>query len=654
MSSDAEISQLEKILDDADNMYYNFGDSDLSDEEYDNMRDRLYALDKKNKRFKDGKNQRSSVGAKVTKKKEKEQWKKVTHNYKMGSQAKITDKEGLLKWAEQHSDSPRWLVQDKLDGISIRLEYKNGKLVEAVTRGDGSEGEDILRNVLKMEGVPASVSVDRDLTVRGEIILLKSNMEQFPGAKTARNTAAGTAKRLDGSGCDWLNVKVYDVQNWKDFGFKKVSSSLQFLKDNGFDVVKSKIVSKLDEVQERFDEYVDSIREDLDWDIDGLVIKTGLFGDDDWAIPTRSVAYKFPSKRAVTKLVDVVWQDTGGRICPVGHLEPTDVDGVTISKATLNNVEHIKKLGIKIGDTVEISRRNDVIPCIEKVMISASDGKDIVPPEKDDEGYDIVHEKNAEGKELVYLVTTNPNSKSRRVRRIVKWFANHGAKGVASATVEAVIDSGIAYDLPDFYDICINGHDDLMDIEGFGPGTYKIMKQAALKTSQTDVLTFLDALDFNGFGKRTLDSIISTQASSVSIDNFRLQLTTEDLTHINGISSSTQAMIRNELDKNGKVIDEMIERVKIDDWEPVAITSTKINGLVFCITGKLAKSRKEIEDIVKSNGGLIAGVSKNLNYLITNDPTSGSGKNKKVAKLNSEGSDIKLITEQEFIDMVGA
>jgi len=652
MDNKKEIKWLEDTLENADFLYYNFDSSDYTDAEYDALENRLFVLDPSNKRFKDGK--RNIVGAKLPKTKN-DDWEKVLHTYKMGSQVKITDFSGLEKWYNDLvGDIPRLIVQDKLDGISIRLEYKNGKLVEAVTRGDGITGINILRNVLKMDGVPHTIKCDKNVSVRGEIILFKSNFHKFDGAKTLRNCTAGTAKRLDGVGSEWLNIKVYDVQNWKEFGFSKVSSSLEFLEDLGFDVVNYKIVKTIEEVETVFKNYNDTIRDSLNWDIDGLVIKAGLFADDDWAAPKRTIAYKFPSKRAVTKLLDVIWQDSGGRISPVALLEPVIIDGVTISRATLNNIEHIKKLNVKIGDIVEISRRNDVIPCIEKVTLPDINGKCIIPPSHDDEWFPIVHETNASGEQLVYLISTNPNSRSKRVRRILKWFTAHDTKGIASATIESLIDAKIAVDLPDFYDICINGHDKLMLLDGFGKGMFRILKQAGLKTSNTDVVTFLSGMDLNGIGTKIIETICTEHGKELSLDDFiHLTQNTQWLSNISGIGLTTAKHLQNELNKKQTIITEMKTRIVIENWKPVQAKSTKVNGLTFCFTGKMNHGRKELEDAVRANGGIISGVNKSLNYLVTNDPHSGSSKNKKVDSYNTDGGNIIRISEQDLINMIG-
>lgn len=636
----SEIAQLEKILEEADTMYYTFGASEITDAEYDSYIDRLRKLDPKNKRFKGKK-----VGAKEDK---KSGWKKYSHkDHPMGSQSKVNEEDELKKWTDKYK-SPHY-VQEKLDGISNKMIYKDGKLVVAATRGDGEEGEDITANVKKMEGVPNTISDNREIVVRGEIMLYHSNLE-FVGGKNARNSASGTAKRLDGKGVEYLNVQVYDIMNWKELGLKHHGEALKLLKSLGFNVVNTTLCKQVDDIQKTMDEYIATKRGKLDWDIDGLVIKCAMLEDDDWRYPNRSIAYKFPNQNASTKLIDVVWNDTGGRICPVAILEPVIIGGITISKATLNNVNYIKELGVKIGDTVLVSRRNDVIPAIEKVVVSDPNGKDIVPPTEDEEGFPIVHETNADGKELVYLVSTNPNSRSKRQRSILSWFDSHGCKGIAGATVDAIMDAGIAENLPEFYDMCMDGDARLIELDGFGKSTFKTLHQNALKTSKTNLIKFVLGCDVSGVGEKRFTSILEHFNKEMDLEGLVECLDDiKEIGSISGLGSNMAKTIRKAVNDKIDLLKAMAERVEVESWKPGKVNkNSKIAGMSFCFTGKMAHGRSELEKMVKTNNGIIAGVSKKLDYLVTNDPNSGSSKNKKADSLG-----IQKITEQQFLNIVG-
>lgn len=640
-NNEKEIKSLERNLDDWDNLYHTYGDTGVEDDVYDAAKERLKVLDPTNKRF-------QQVGAKIKKSKtEKEHWKSFNHDlWKMGSQNKITTEDGLKKFIDTVPDS-LYAVEHKLDGTSLKLIYENGNLIVGASRGDGETGDDLTRNALKFQGVPSKINDKRTIIVRGEITLYNSNFHLI-GGKNTRNSAAGTAKKLDGVGCEHLTVQVYDIMNWKELGLKTVQEMNDFIVSLGFNLVNTKWCKSVKEIQDYKDQYEKTIRATLDWGIDGLIIKPNTLIVDAWQYPKRSIAYKFASKKAATKLIDVVWRDTGGRFSPTAILEPVDIDGVTVSAATLNNIEHIKKLGIKIGDTVLVSRRNDVIPAIEEVVVSSPTGKDIIPPTHDTEGFPIVHEVNSQGEELVYLVSTNPNSISRKKRQVRAWFNAHDTKGVGDETIESFFENGICKDLPTFYDVGLNGHDDLHTLEGFGAGKFKILNKATLLTSQTTLLKFMDGIDISGFGESRYIKILESIGKETTLDEFIAICSDIDyISKIPSFSDNTAKGLAKGIEGVKEVIKEMVKRVKVDNWHPAKTIASKINGLSFCFTGSMVNDRDILEKSVKAHGGLVAGVSKKLDYLVVSDLSWTSSK---VDKANSLG--IKKITEDEYLKLI--
>jgi DNA ligase (NAD+) len=638
----ADIRKLEKKIDDANELYHTFGDSGLSDAEYDSLLGMLEKLDPKNKRIK-----KKKVGASVATN-SPDKWTKFKHDtFKMGSQSKITTLEGLETWAAKLSGE-EFVIEHKLDGTSIKLIYEKGKLVMGATRGDGDEGEDITSNVLKMNGVPVTIKDPRRIVFRGEILLYKSNLATV-GGKNCRNSAAGAAKKLNGENCQHLNVKIYSVMNWKELGLKTVLDVVRFINTNSLDpVFMNGPFKSLKEIEKFKDEYEKKTRQLLDFDIDGLIIQTNRLEEDDWDYPTRSIAYKFAAGEGVTKLIDVEWRDTGGRIAPRAVLDPIDVGGVTITHATLNNIEHINRLGVKIGDLVVVSRRNDVIPAIEKVSIASATGKPIVAPTHDKDGFPIVHEKNALGEELVHLVSTNPNSRAKIVRSIMSWYRSHGAKGVAGETVEAILDADAATDLPSFYELGLKGSDKLLEVEHFGAGKFKVLKQATLLTSKTNVLTFMNAMDLQGFSDTRFAVILEHYGREMELDEFlQVCCDTSAISAISGFGENTAKSLYNEIKEATPLIKKMSALVEIEKWSPSKKASAKINGLSFCFTGSMSFDREVLEKAVKKHSGIVAGVSKKLDYLVANKGWE-SGKTKKATDLG-----IKRITEQEFMDMIG-
>lgn len=640
-----EIKDIENKILNLDQDYHTFGVSEVSDAEYDALKDRLRTLDPNNKLLK-------KVGHSVekTSKKSKEHWEKVNHtDYKMGSQNKVTEIDGLKKWYSKYNGE-KLLVQHKLDGISNKLHFQDGVLFSAITRGEGDIGEDIKRNVIKMKGIPESIPSSAKHIIRGEIILTKSDLPKI-GGKTLRNSAAGTAKRLDGDGCENLTIKVYSLMNAKELGIKTETEALKLLKSYGFDVVESYVAKNADEVEDIMQSYIKEKRSELDWEIDGLVVKTDTIMDDAWDYPNRSIAYKFPAEEGVTKLIDVIWQDSGGRINPVGILEPVKINGITISRATLNNIQFIKEMGIKINDLVRVSRRNDVIPCIEGVSIAATNGKEIKPPTHDAEGFPIIRAKNSQGEELVYLVSTNPNSLTKKIRQIESWYESLGAKGVAGETIQSILESGLATDLPSFFKLGLNGDIRLVDIEGFGAGKFKILNRATKLTLEVGLLDFLNAMDITGFSEKRFLPILETINKKINVKDFIDWIINNfnEIVNINGFGENTTQALINGLNDKKILIESMLELVKVREWEPTKKdTSTAICGRSFCFTGAMSYERSILELAVKKRSGIVAGVSKKLNFLVTNDPNSGSGKNKKADDLG-----ITKITEKEFLDMIG-
>jgi DNA ligase (NAD+) len=266
----------------------------------------------------------------------------------------------------------KFLISEKLDGISVSLKYENGKLIQALTRGDGNVGEDITRNVKKMKGVLHELNEDFTGHIRGEIVLFHSDWKTHLSDKAnPRNAASGTAKRIDGYKAQHLTVLVYNV-NGKDFDTE--DESFQYMTSLGFKTP-NYFVGTIQDVIDSWQKYMDKTRETLDYDIDGLVISVndrakqfalGFEGNR----PKGTIAFKFEAPEARTILRKVIWQvgDTG-RITPVGEFDPVELLGVTVERASLHNVANITKLGIKIGSTILVSRRNDVIPYIEKVIV---------------------------------------------------------------------------------------------------------------------------------------------------------------------------------------------------------------------------------------------------------------------------------------------
>ncbi len=292
---------------------------------------------------------------------------KMKHLIPMGSQAKCTTKEQLKKFLS--SNGTDYIVEDKCDGISVELIYNKGKFVNAITRGNGTIGDNITSNVSKMKGFPKNVD-NFTGSVRGEILLFKSDKDKyFPDLKNCRNAASGIAKRKDGTNCEYLTIVCYDVRS-NETKFETEDEVISFLKLNNFKTVWSMRLKKANE-DKIFEILSERFSENVEYDIDGIVIKKNVIDYEDQNTnvrPKTNIALKPAYNTAESKIVDIKWNMSNGTLTPVAVFEPVVIDGARITQASLSNVALMEQMCIEIGKRVLVSRRNMVIPHIEKVL----------------------------------------------------------------------------------------------------------------------------------------------------------------------------------------------------------------------------------------------------------------------------------------------
>ena len=359
MSNKTRISELEKEIKKNQELYYN-NKPVISDMEFDALVDELSKLDPENPLL------TTVVGSDHT-----EGFKKVTHNIVMGSQSKANTEPEMNSWIRT-IDPSMVLGSFKMDGNSVCLTYKNGKLVRAASRGDGYTGDDITENVKKMNFVPQKLVDNFTGDVRGEVLLSRKNKKKyFPEFKNCRNGASGVMKHLDGAGCEHLDVVCYDAQYYsktEEFGTQQ--NLVSFLERNGFKAAEYRFFKNLtgkaamDYLKEVFDDF-----DNLEYDIDGIVWKQNSIDMNDMRTnerPKTNIALKPAKVFKETILENIEWQVRNGTLTPVAHFSKIELQGATISKASLCNVKMLETMGLEIGHKILVCRCGMIIPKIVK------------------------------------------------------------------------------------------------------------------------------------------------------------------------------------------------------------------------------------------------------------------------------------------------
>ena len=360
------IQELEDRILAARKAYYNSEVTIMSDAEYDDLEDELRALDPTNEVL-------NEIG-----KDSEDGFPKAKHTILMGSQAKANTVEQVETWLKHFPSSKvEVLVQDKLDGISLELNYTNKNLASAITRGDGYKGDLVTENAKKMDGVPTATEAAFSGAVRGEILLLHSDKEKyFPDMKNCRNAASGIMKHLDGSGCERLTLICYDVQNLDpNDKFETETDKLEFLTANGFNRVQSDYMkldlttdqSRKEAAQMLLDKMTEYTTREKEFDTDGVVVKMLKVDNEDLRTelrPKSQIAIKPARIWHESVLRDIEWNMVNGTLTPVAVYDEVDMEGALCTRATLNNVRYIEDLKLEIGDKISLIRANMVIPRI--------------------------------------------------------------------------------------------------------------------------------------------------------------------------------------------------------------------------------------------------------------------------------------------------
>ncbi len=562
-------------------------------------------------------------------------------------------------------DRVEYVAELKLDGLSMALTYQDGKLVRGVTRGDGEVGEDVTSNIRTIRSVPLRLEAGKlalignpaRFEVRGEVIMTRKAFEQTNAQREAageakfanpRNSAAGSIRQLDPRIVAERQLDMfiyYLLVNGAELPGEH-AQALETLSRMGFKVNPNwRRCPAFDDLLAYIQEW-ETRRDSLDYEIDGIVIKvnnTGLWQELGTTAksPRWAVAYKYPPRQATTRVMDIRAQvGRTGTLTPVADLEPVDVGGVTVSHATLHNMDEIERLGVRMGDTVLVQRAGEVIPQVVKVVTHAEDGRAFEMPKKCPVCGEDVH--RAEGEVAYRCVNTTCPAK---LKESLLYFAGRRAMnidGLGEALVDQLVDKGLVHDVADLYRLT---HSQLADLERMGDKSAQNLLDEINRSKQEELARVIFALGIRFVGERT-GQLLANHFGS--LDKLA-QATTEELVEAEEVGPRVAEAIREffQEKRNREVIEKLRDSGLQFEQKQTRRAEGKLAGKQFVLTGTLPTySRDEAKQMIEENGGRVVGsVSKKTDYVV-----AGADPGSKLEKARALG--VKTLDEEGLLRLL--
>lgn len=672
--------KLRKEIEKHNNLYYNEDNPIISDMEYDKLIRELRDLEESNPDLKveyEIKNSKVGFGNEKSENENvsptekiggiaSEKFSKVRHRVPMLSLSNtynISEIEDFDKRVKKIIDVKKkidYVLELKLDGLSISLIYENGVLKQGITRGDGQIGEDVTENIMEIESVPKKLKEPISLEVRGEVILPISefgriNQEREDEGEDVfanpRNAAAGTIRQLDKSIVKErkLDCYLYYLVNAEEYGMKTHKESIEYIEKLGFKTTKIfELYNDFGKLEKAIDVWKTK-REKLDYETDGLVIKVNEFEHyDELGYTTKSprwaIAYKFPAEQVKTKLYDVTFQvGRTGVVTPVAELEAVNLSGSVVKRASLHNFDEIRRKEIKIGDNVIIEKAAEIIPQVVNVVFEdrKGDEKDIEVPTN----CPICDSELVKEEGQVALKCLNPQC-PEKVKREIAYFVSRDAMnitGLGEKIVEKFIELGKIKTVVDIYSLK-NYAEELENLEKMGKKSVENLINSIEESKKQGFSKVLYALGIPFVGKFNAN-LLTKNYNSIELLK---EKSIEDLLEIKGIGDKVAVAVHTYLnDENNwaKIValKEIGLQFEAEETEEKEIEDNPIKGKSFLATGKLEKyKRNDIKDIILAKGGnYLSGVTKKLDYLI-----AGEKAGSKLSKAEELG--VRVLTEEEF------
>ena len=674
------IEELKKITNYHAKKYYDDDEPEISDFEYDMLMLELRNLEKEFPEFISKDSLTQHVGGNV-----KEGFEKVEHEVPLQSLQDIFDFEELYNFDERVRKSLeketeledgqieffedenkkekelnlKYIVETKIDGLSVSLEYKNGNFVRGATRGNGLVGEDITENLKTIKNIPKKLKEPIDIIVRGEVFIGKNEFEKMneeraeneePLFANARNAAAGSLRQLDSSitASRPLDIFIFNVQKSNSITFKSHIESLQYLEKLGFNVNPVKIeCNSIPEVIKEI-EKIGENREDLSFGIDGAVIKVDnleqreILGTN-YKTPKWAVAYKYPPEQKETILKEIAFQvGRTGAITPMAILEPVKVAGSTISKTTLHNEDFIKEKDLRVGDVVVIQKAGDVIPEVVEVKKEKRTGQEIefkMITKCPVCGADAVRE---EGESAVRCIGIEcPAKQYRNILHFVSREAMN-IKGLGDSIIEELLNRELISNIADLYKLKL---EDIASLKKNGKKFAQNLIDALNESKNNEFYRLINGLGIRHIGVKAAKQLAKKYKNIENLKN----ATYEDLVEIEDMGEIMAKSVFEFFSQTQT--EDLIQKFKeygINMEESTEEgTDNRFEGMIFVLTGGLENySRKEAEEIIEKFGGKTSSsVSKKTTYVLAGED-SGS----KLVKAQTLG--VNIINENEFIEMI--
>ena len=651
-----ELKKLREEIEYHNKLYYEQDEPEISDFEYDKLTRRLKEIERLHPELITKNSPTQKVGGK-----NKNIFSQVVHDVQMQSLQDVFTLEEVESFVdkvhEEFGKNTSFSVETKIDGLSVSLEYVDGKLVRGSTRGDGFVGEDVTANIMQIKDIPHSLNTNDTVEVRGEVYLPRKEFEKIneellknkkQQLSNPRNAAAGTLRQLDSKLVKKRNLSIFVFNIQKGMNFSKHSEGLDYLQNAGLKTIAVRYVcTTKDEVIEAI-KNIGKMRDDLEYDIDGAVVKL-----DDIQIrqemgqtvkvPKWAVAYKYPPEQKETKVLDIALQvGRTGQVTPVVILEPVRVAGSIISKTTLHNFDFMNEKDIRIGDRVIIQKAGDVIPEVNRVLIEKRDGA-----EKE---YEIPKYCPVCGEELeraedeVALRCSNSECPAQIYRSITHLVSRDcmDISGMGESIVDTLIEKGLLQDVADIYYLNYN---DIYNLDGFKEKSAENIILAIQNTKNNS----LDKLIF-GLGIRH----IGKKASKILAQNFDdideiANASIEELNALNDFGEIMAISVYNffKKDETKKIIEKLRNAGVNLKGSKEEKKSDILADKTICITGSFDNySRDEIVKMIEENSGKAStSVSKKTSYLI-----AGEAAGSKLNKANELG--ISVISIDEFLNII--